>query len=96
MYLHMLFRRYLKAIDDPISQFYCVIASYNTGLGNMAKTFVSSKRISNAVRKVNTMSADQTLQYLMEHLPAQETRLYIEKIIQRRNKYRYLDKTNRT
>ncbi|MFC1814544.1 murein transglycosylase domain-containing protein [Thermodesulfobacteriota bacterium] len=38
-YLHLLNYKYFKEINNPVSREYCVIAAYNTGAGNVLRTF---------------------------------------------------------
>ncbi len=80
-YLHILYYRYLSSITDPKSRLYCTIAAYNTGAGNVAKTFNgSSMRIKEAAVKINRMSSAQVYQTLVKRLPYTETRKYLKKV----------------
>ncbi|PCI62799.1 MAG: hypothetical protein COB35_02560 [Gammaproteobacteria bacterium] len=90
-YFKILKSRYLRKIKDPKSRFYCAIASYNTGVGNLAKTFTGKKNLTKAAAKINKMTSEQVYQYLMENLPAQETKNYLKKIVLRRAKYKHFD-----
>ena len=85
-YLDILQNRYLRGIKDPESATYSVIAAYNTGSGNIAKAF-GEKRVSAAVRKINTMDAEQVYQHLIKHLPYKETRNYLIKVNKRMQSY---------
>lgn len=86
-YFHILTNRYLKHIDNDLSRFYCAVASYNTGVGNLARTFTGNKSISEAVTKINAMTPEQVYGYLLENLSASETKNYLKKIVSRREKY---------
>lgn len=90
-YFKLLKSRYLRKIDDPQSRFYCAVSSYNTGVGNLAKTFTGKKNLSKAAKVINTMTAEEVYQYLLENLPAEETRNYLKKIVKRRAKYIHFD-----
>jgi membrane-bound lytic murein transglycosylase C len=90
-YFKLLKSRYLRKIDDPQSRFYCAVSSYNTGVGNLAKTFTGKKNLSKAAKVINTMTADEVYQYLLKNLPAEETRNYLKKIVKRRAKYLHFD-----
>lgn len=81
-YLYLLHQRYLAKIKDQKSRMYCMIAAYNTGMGNVAFAFNSdrSKRLSPAVKVINQLSAEQVYQHLEQHLPYQETRQYLKKV----------------
>ena len=90
-YFKLLKSRYLRKIDDPQSRFYCAVSSYNTGVGNLAKTFTGKKNLSKAAKIINTMTAEEVYQYLLVNLPAEETRNYLKKIVKRRAKYIHFD-----
>ncbi|MBU2970590.1 DUF3393 domain-containing protein [Pseudoalteromonas sp. C2R02] len=90
-YFKLLQSRYLRKIKDPLSRFYCAVASYNTGVGNLAKTFTGEKNLSKAAKTINQMSAEQVYSHLLTYLPAQETRNYLKKIVARKSKYAHFD-----
>ncbi|NQZ88560.1 MAG: DUF3393 domain-containing protein [Colwellia sp.] len=90
-YFKLLKSRYLRKINDPQSRFYCAVSSYNTGVGNLAKTFTGKKNLSKAAKVINTMTSEEVYQYLLENLPAEETRNYLKKIVKRRAKYIHFD-----
>jgi len=79
-YLHILYYKYLKKIKDPKSRLYCVIAAYNTGAGNVARTFIGSKNINKAALSINKLTSIQVYQKLMKDLPYIETRKYLKKV----------------
>lgn len=79
-YLHLLNYRYLDGIKDPASRLYCVIAAYNTGPGNVARTFTGRTNIDAAEAAINRMSSDQVYQTLVAKLPYDETRVYLAKV----------------
>ncbi|CAG8999080.1 MAG: Membrane-bound lytic murein transglycosylase C [Candidatus Celerinatantimonas neptuna] len=81
-YLYLLNQRYLASIKDQRSRMYCMIAAYNTGMGNVASAFNSdrSKRLKPAVKIINRLSFEQVYQHLEHHLPYQETRRYLKKV----------------
>lgn len=90
-YFHLLTHRYLRKITDPQARFYCAVASYNTGVGNVAKTFTGRKSITAAVETINGMAPEAVYAYLMENLPAQETKNYLKKVVTRMAKYKQFD-----
>ena len=90
-YFHLLTHRYLRKIADPQARFYCAVASYNTGVGNVARTFTGRKSITAAVDTINGMSPEAVYDYLMENLPAQETKNYLKKVVTRMAKYKQFD-----
>ncbi len=85
-YLKILQSRYLKGIKDPKSATYSIIAAYNTGSGNVAKAF-GERRVSRAIKKINSMSSDEVYQQLIKNLPYQETRNYLKKVNDRMQTY---------
>lgn len=92
-YLHLLDHRYLKKITDPQSRLYCVIAAYNTGVGNVARAFTKkprSKMNDNVVSQINSLSAEQVLQILGKQLPYDETKRYLKKVKQRMEHYQQI------
>ena len=90
-YFHLLTHRYLRKITNPQARFYCAVASYNTGVGNVAKTFTGRKSITAAVETINGMTPDAVYDYLMNNLPAQETKNYLKKVVTRMAKYQQFD-----
>ncbi|KXI29244.1 transglycosylase SLT domain-containing protein [Paraglaciecola hydrolytica] len=92
-YVHILNSRYLKGINDPLSRMYCTVAAYNTGSGNVAKTFNKdkSRNINNALKIINGLSPEQVYQRLVEDLPYEETRNYLNKVINRKSIYLKVD-----
>lgn len=86
-YLKILQSRYLKGIKDPQSATYSIIAAYNTGSGNVAKAF-GERRVSKAIKKINSMSSDEVYHHLIRNLPYEETRNYLKKVNDRMQTYR--------
>lgn len=78
-YLHILQSKYLNSITNSQSKLHCSIASYNTGIGNMAKVF-SNKGLTDAIDKINQKTPEQIYKYLVKKLPYKETRNYLEKV----------------
>ncbi len=86
-YLYILNDRYLSGIKNPESRLYCVIAAYNTGAGNVARTFVGTTHIKKAVRKINALSPEAVYKVLRRKLPHKETRNYLERVSKRMETY---------
>ena len=78
-YLHLLNYKYLDEIQDPVSREYCVIAAYNTGAGNVLRTF--DKDRDRAPKKINNLSPLEVFNTLRAKLPSQETRRYLAKVM---------------
>lgn len=84
-YLSILRDRYLKGIKHPTSQLYCIISAYNSGAGNVFKTFHSSRK--EAIRRINEMSVEDVLWRLRHRQPSHEARRYIEKVLKHQARY---------
>ncbi len=78
-YIDILNSKYLKGINNKISKEYCVISAYNTGSGNVLKTF--SKNRNSAINIINKKSALEVYNTLKNNLPYKETRRYLNKVI---------------
>ncbi|MFP4445376.1 MAG: murein transglycosylase domain-containing protein [Desulfosudaceae bacterium] len=89
-YLHLLYYRYLKAVADPTSRIYCAISAYNTGPGNVARAFTGSTNVARAAAVINRMTPDQVYHHLQRNLPYQETRHYLQRVVQRMDTYHSL------
>ncbi|WP_285163360.1 transglycosylase SLT domain-containing protein [Shewanella goraebulensis] len=81
-YLSILNDRYLNGIQDPLSRQYCVIAAYNTGAGNVAKTFNggNNRSVNQAYAIINSLTPEQVYQKLVNDLPYSETQKYLVKV----------------
>jgi len=74
-------------IRDKDSQRYCMIASYNTGPGNLSRAITGYRNVSAAVKKINKMENKEVYAKLRRDLPYKETRDYLEKVETRRENY---------
>lgn len=97
-FMNRLYYRYLQGIKNPESRQWAMVAAYNTGAGNVFRSFAgqySRSRFGNrskwketALREINRRSPEQVYTYLKHHLPYQETRTYMGKIRKSINKYK--------
>jgi len=78
-YLKILNTQYLRGISNPISREYCVISAYNTGSGNVLKTFNSNR--AKATKIINEKTPLEVYTALREKLPYEETRRYLKKVV---------------
>lgn len=78
-YLDVLFDKQLDAITNPISREYCVISAYNTGPGNVLRTF-HADRVA-AVNAINSLEPPGVYERLRTKLPYEETRAYLVKVV---------------
>ena len=90
-YLSLLQTRYLRGIEKPSNLLYSTIASYNTGVGNLARSVSGQKGIRKAIPAINQISDQEYFDYLQQNLPALETKRYLQKVIKNKQKYEYLD-----
>jgi len=84
-YLGLLFEDQLDVVANPVSREYCVISAYNTGSGNVLRAF-SSDRVA-AVNRINSMQPPAVYDRLRRHLPYQETRRYLVKVVNFRRQF---------
>lgn len=90
-YFNILYYRYFKGIEDPLSRLYCAIAAYNTGPGNVSLALTGSgMKLRPAIRIANTMTPDQVYQHLLRELPYEETINYLRKVTRRLDNYQAL------
>ncbi|MFP6809055.1 MAG: murein transglycosylase domain-containing protein [Pseudomonadales bacterium] len=90
-YLSLLHNRYLRHITDPLARRYCAIAAYNTGAGNVARSFTGSTNVRKAAKLINELTPAEVYDHLREKLPHEETRRYVEKVIRAMKKYTVYD-----
>jgi membrane-bound lytic murein transglycosylase C len=78
-YIHILGEKYLLGITNPISKEYCIISAYNTGSGNVLKTF--DKDRAKAQENINSKTPSVVYDKLRRDLPYKETRSYLKKVV---------------
>ena len=84
-YLGLLFDEQLDVVANPVSREYCVISAYNTGPGNVLRAFSSDRAA--AVNRINSMQPPAVYDRLRRHLPYQETRRYLVKVVDFRRQF---------
>ena len=84
-YLSVLTYKQLEPVANPVSREYCVISAYNTGPGNVLRTFSRDKVA--AVNTINSLSPSGVYQKLRAHLPYEETRQYLHKVVNYRKQF---------
>jgi membrane-bound lytic murein transglycosylase C len=84
-YLSVLSYNQLEAIGNTVSREYCVISAYNTGPGNVLRTF--DKNRAEAVNRINRLEPPAVYEKLHTSLPYEETRHYIQKVVQYRKQF---------
>lgn len=96
-FLNLLYYNYLAGIKNPASRQWATIAAYNTGAGNVFRTFAGKYRKSRfgnrrkwklaAYSEINKMSSDEVYAFLRKRLPYRETRSYMKKVSSKMKKY---------
>ena len=86
-YLYILKKRYYTKVTNKDSQNLCIIASYNTGAGNVAKSLRGDYNISKAIPQINGMTYDQLFKHFEKKL-LPETQNYIRKVTERMNNFK--------
>ena len=86
-YLYLLKKRYYTKVTDVRSQNLCIIASYNTGAGNVAKALRGDYNISKAIPQINSMTYEQLFKYYERKL-LPETQNYIRKVTERMKNFK--------
>lgn len=86
-YLHLLKKRYYSKVENKDSQDLCVIASYNTGAGNVSRALRGDTKISKAIPQINAMTYEDLFKYFEKKL-LPETQNYIRKVTERMNNFR--------
>ncbi|OGI60629.1 MAG: lytic murein transglycosylase, partial [Candidatus Muproteobacteria bacterium RIFCSPHIGHO2_01_FULL_61_200] len=84
-YLNVLTYSQLEPVANSVSREYCVISAYNTGPGNVLRTFSRDKVT--AVNAINRLSPSAVYQKLRSNLPYQETRQYLYKVVNYRKQF---------
>jgi membrane-bound lytic murein transglycosylase C len=84
-YLNVLMYSQLDDVDNTISREYCVISAYNTGPGNVYRTFSKDQRA--ALEQINSLQPSALYDRLRSSLPYQETRDYLAKVVRFRKQF---------
>jgi len=77
-YLSVLSNAEFHGIANQQSRDYCVIAAYNTGAGNVTRTF--SRDRTAAINTINSLDPPALFENLRTKLPLDETRQYVVKV----------------
>ncbi len=84
-YLNVLSYNLLEQIGNETSREYCVISAYNTGTGNVFKTFANNS--TTAINHINGLEPPAVYDRLRTNLPYQETRDYLVKVVTFRKQF---------
>lgn len=86
-YLSQLYYNYFKGIENPETRLYCTISAYNTGPGNVARAFIGSRKLNDAIPVINGMTPQQAYKTLISSLPYDETKTYLKRVSGSYNAY---------
>lgn len=84
--LRILMNQFSK-IEDAACRRLCVIASYNTGAGNVSRSFIGRTKIADALPLINEMNYSELYTHLTTKLGSSEARNYVKYVEERREKY---------
>lgn len=84
--LRILMNQFSK-IENEACRRLCAIASYNTGAGNVSRSFIGRTKISDAIPMINKLSYDELFTHLTTKLSTKEARNYVRLVEERRDKY---------
>ena len=85
-YLRILYNTFEK-VKNVHCRRLCVIASYNTGAGNVSRAFIGTTRISNAYNEINKLDYNKLYHHLTNNLSTAEARNYVKGVTKKREKY---------
>ena len=85
-YLRILYNTF-ENVKDLNCRRLCVIASYNTGAGNVSRAFIGSTRLNNAYDEINKLDYNQLYRHLTRKLSTAEARSYVKGVTKKREKY---------
>lgn len=85
-YLRILMNQFSK-VTDPDCRRLCVIASYNTGAGNVSRSFTGDNNVTKAIPLINRYNYQQLYNHLVNNLSTSEARNYVKGVTGRREKY---------
>jgi membrane-bound lytic murein transglycosylase C len=77
-YLDLLSNTEFRAVNDPTSRDYCVIAAYNAGARSVTRTFANDR--GEAVADINALDSPALFTRLQTKLPSEESRQYVVKV----------------
>lgn len=85
-YLRVLMNQF-ASVSDVHCRRLCVIAGYNTGAGNVSRAFIGTTNLGRAFSLIESFDYNGLYNHLIANLPHSETRNYVVKVTQRREKY---------
>jgi membrane-bound lytic murein transglycosylase C len=86
-YLTFVRQAYFGKIKNKEKAYYCIISAYNTGAGNVSRSFTGRTKVSEAIPMIDRLSPGQLYQHLQKKLPYEETRKYVKLVSERMELY---------
>lgn len=86
-YMNKIINVYFKGVHDKETAYILSIAAYNTGIGNVSKAITGRKSLDGVPEIVNNMTSAEVCALLLEKLPYDETKQYLERVLQRSSMY---------
>lgn len=86
-YISKLRHVYFRRIKNTKTAYYCTIAAYNTGAGNVARALTGTTKLRPTAEVANSKTPDQIYDELLRKLPYKETQDYLEKVNERMSYY---------
>tara|TARA_R110000868_G_scaffold408293_5_gene691027 strand:+ start:61741 stop:62910 length:1170 start_codon:yes stop_codon:yes gene_type:complete len=88
-YFEILFTSYFKDVQSDLSRSYMAISAYNTGAGNVYKAYDPNNRSKRAaLSEIAKRTDKENYDFLVENLPYEETRSYLQKVVSRAELYK--------
>ncbi len=86
-YMNKIMNVYFKGVHNKETAYILSIAAYNTGIGNVSKAITGRKSLDGVSKAVNHMTPAEVCALLLEKLPYDETKQYLERVLQRSSMY---------
>ncbi|MBF0622105.1 MAG: DUF3393 domain-containing protein [Magnetococcales bacterium] len=83
-YIKILKDNYLKRVTNSVSREYCVIASYNGGIGTLLRAFDRNQKT--AFNRINEMTPAQVHARILAKMP-EETQNYLKRVLAQRKRF---------
>jgi len=82
-YISKLRHVYFRKIKNDKTAYYCTIAAYNTGAGNVARALTGTTKLTPTADAANRLSPEGVYKTLLKKLPYEETKNYLKKVRER-------------